>query len=156
MVFISPSGFAAPFYCCTLFTLFHRPPQNAFPASIDPPTPYFQIPDDVRNTSAGIYNWLCFHPPPAIEVWWMFHTSTRLPLHRACGVFFCFCPRAKQEDADLGEVQHFALKALAKKAVVDRGQLAHVKDEKLLLQNMSHPLILGIFSTFQVRPCAEY
>lgn len=59
--------------------------------------------------------------------------------------------RAKQEEADLGEIQHFALKALAKKAVVDRGQLAHVKDEKLLLQNMSHPLILGLFSTFQVR-----
>lgn len=60
--------------------------------------------------------------------------------------------RAKQEAADLAEVEHFALKALAKKAVVDRGQLAHVKDEKLLLQNMVHPLILGLFSTFQVRP----
>eukprot|EP00903_Cladosiphon_okamuranus_P013311 g12406.t1 len=60
-----------------------------------------------------------------------------------------FKDKAKQEDADLGEVEHFALKALAKKAVVERGQLAHVKDEKLLLQNMSHPLILGLFSTFQ-------
>ncbi|CAM9156617.1 unnamed protein product, partial [Hapterophycus canaliculatus] len=60
-----------------------------------------------------------------------------------------FKDKAKQEEEDLGEIQHFALKALAKKAVVDRGQLAHVKDEKLLLQNMSHPLILGLFSTFQ-------
>lgn len=58
--------------------------------------------------------------------------------------------RAKQEEADLGEIQHFALKALSKKAVVERGQLAHVKDEKLLLQNMTHPLILGLYSTFQV------
>lgn len=58
--------------------------------------------------------------------------------------------RAKQEAADLGEHKHFALKALAKKAVIDRGQLAHVKDEKLLLQNMIHPLILQLFSTFQV------
>lgn len=64
--------------------------------------------------------------------------------------------RAKQEEADLGEVEHFALKALAKKAVVDRGQLAHVKDEKLLLQNMAHPLILGLFSTFQVRAREQF
>lgn len=72
--------------------------------------------------------------------------------HPTCGARHALdCShRAKQEDADLGEVEHFALKALAKKAVVDRGQLAHVKDEKLLLQNMSHPLILGLFSTFQV------
>lgn len=79
------------------------------------------------------------------------HPSTTVPcVPRYLRVSF---PRKKQEDADLGEVEHFALKALAKKAVVDRGQLAHVKDEKLLLQNMSHPLILGLFSTFQVRPC---
>lgn len=51
---------------------------------------------------------------------------------------------------DLGGAKHFALKALAKKAVIDRGQLTHVKDEKFLLQNMNHPLILGLFSTFQV------
>lgn len=50
----------------------------------------------------------------------------------------------------MGDSQYFALKALAKKAVVERGQLAHVKDEKLLLQNMHHPLILELFSTFQV------
>lgn len=73
-----------------------------------------------------------------------------LPFCAAACRNFVHC-RAKQEEADLGEVQHFALKALAKKAVVDRGQLAHVKDEKLLLQNMSHPLILGLYSTFQVR-----
>ncbi|CAN0426315.1 unnamed protein product, partial [Ectocarpus sp. 12 AP-2014] len=60
-----------------------------------------------------------------------------------------FKDKAKQEEADLGEIEHFALKALSKKAVVDRGQLAHVKDEKLLLQNMTHPLILGLYSTFQ-------
>lgn len=59
-------------------------------------------------------------------------------------------PRAKQEEAGLADTEFFALKALAKKAVIDRGQLAHVKDEKLLLQNMNHPLILGLFSTFQV------
>ena len=58
--------------------------------------------------------------------------------------------REKQDAAELGDIEFFALKALAKKAVVDRGQLAHVKDEKLLLQNMNHPLILGLFSTFQV------
>lgn len=67
------------------------------------------------------------------------------PLARAIST-----PREKQEAAELGDVEFFALKALAKKAVVERGQLAHVKDEKLLLQNMNHPLILGLFSTFQV------
>lgn len=61
--------------------------------------------------------------------------------------------RAKQDSADLGEHKHFALKALAKKAVIERGQLAHVKDEKLLLQNMKHALILQLFSTFQVSVC---
>ncbi|CAM9117745.1 unnamed protein product, partial [Laminaria digitata] len=60
-----------------------------------------------------------------------------------------FKDKEKQEAAELGDVEFFALKALAKKAVVERGQLAHVKDEKLLLQNMNHPLILGLFSTFQ-------
>lgn len=49
-------------------------------------------------------------------------------------------------------MQRFALKALSKKAVIERGQLAHVRDEKLLLQNMNHPLILELFSTFQVPP----
>lgn len=62
----------------------------------------------------------------------------------------CCVDRKKQEEVGLGELQHFALKALAKKAVVERGQLAHVRDEKLLLQNMNHPLILELFSTFQV------
>eukprot|EP00904_Undaria_pinnatifida_P007854 jgi/Undpi1/4199/HiC_scaffold_16.g07566.m1 len=60
-----------------------------------------------------------------------------------------FKDKAKQEEAGLADTEFFALKALAKKAVIDRGQLAHVKDEKLLLQNMNHPLILGLFSTFQ-------
>lgn len=59
--------------------------------------------------------------------------------------------RVKQEQADLSDVEHFALKALAKKAVIERGQLAHVKDEKLMLQNMNHSLILTLYSTFQVR-----
>lgn len=58
--------------------------------------------------------------------------------------------RKKQEEAGLGGLKHFALKALSKKAVIERGQLAHVRDEKLLLQNMNHPLILELFSTFQV------
>lgn len=68
------------------------------------------------------------------------------PRDRSCASIL----REKQEAADLGGIEFFALKALAKKAVVERGQLAHVKDEKLLLQNMNHPLILGLFSTFQV------
>lgn len=63
--------------------------------------------------------------------------------------------REKQEEAGLGDIQHFALKALGKKAVLDRGQLNHVKDEKLLLQNMDHPLILKLFSTFQVFTCMK-
>ncbi|CAM9382820.1 unnamed protein product, partial [Choristocarpus tenellus] len=57
--------------------------------------------------------------------------------------------REKQERSSLQGIPHFALKALSKKAVIERGQLAHVKDERLLLQNMEHSLILQLYSTFQ-------
>ncbi|CAM9717332.1 unnamed protein product [Chrysoparadoxa australica] len=43
----------------------------------------------------------------------------------------------------------FALKALSKQAVIDRGQLAHVRDERLLLQNLDHPFVLAMFAFFQ-------
>ncbi|KAG5177179.1 camp-dependent protein kinase catalytic subunit [Tribonema minus] len=60
---------------------------------------------------------------------------------------------AKQAVIDYGQlspgVKHFALKALAKQAVIDRGQLSHVKDERLLLFALDHPFILKLYATFQ-------
>jgi serine/threonine protein kinase len=46
-------------------------------------------------------------------------------------------------------IKNFALKALSKQAVIDRGQLSHVKDERLLLQALDHPFILKLYGTFQ-------
>jgi serine/threonine protein kinase len=46
-------------------------------------------------------------------------------------------------------IKSFALKALSKQAVIDRGQLSHVKDERLLLQALDHPFILKLYGTFQ-------
>jgi len=43
----------------------------------------------------------------------------------------------------------FALKCLKKQAIVDRGQLSHVKDERKLLLILRHPFILRLFCTFQ-------
>ncbi|CAM9743876.1 unnamed protein product, partial [Discosporangium mesarthrocarpum] len=60
-----------------------------------------------------------------------------------------FRDKMRQEESNIRGIRHFALKALSKKAVIERGQLAHVKDERLLLQNMEHPLIIELFSTFQ-------
>mmetsp|Transcript_21793 Transcript_21793/g.28216 ORF Transcript_21793/g.28216 Transcript_21793/m.28216 type:complete len:852 (+) Transcript_21793:138-2693(+) len=43
----------------------------------------------------------------------------------------------------------FALKGLKKQAITERGQLAHVKDERKLLLILRHPFILRLFCTFQ-------
>ncbi|CAM9686781.1 unnamed protein product, partial [Sphacelaria rigidula] len=43
----------------------------------------------------------------------------------------------------------FALKSLSKKAVVDGGQVQHIKDEKAVLELFNHPFVLRLYTTFQ-------
>lgn len=55
----------------------------------------------------------------------------------------------KKDGAMAGE--RFALKVLNKQAIVDGGQLSHIKGEIAALTNLHHPFLLHLFATFQTR-----
>lgn len=60
-----------------------------------------------------------------------------------------FKDQAKQEASSCRGYKCFAMKALSKQAVIDRGQLSHVQDERKMLLSINHPFILKLLTTFQ-------